>query len=427
MSQQKTVVCFGAGPAFKGGMSNYNTSLAKSLNEFEDVKVHVVSWLHQYPSIIPREFKDKVSKLDFLDGSDISIKYLLNYNNPLSWATTAKYIASLNPDQVIIQWSIAIQGLPLGQMIRKLKKISDCEVILDMHFVIQKERSKIDEILTKRGIAQADTFIVHALETYRELQQVYPGREFHLTEDGDRGDGSATPVIKLFHPIYDLYQPDPDFDLTAFKKEHGLKEHVFLFFGFIRKYKGLHNAIEAFKIVADQRDDVSFMICGELFWNTLPDGFVAKAKSAIFGAAKKVFLNSSESEQQYNPLPMVEELGLADKTLVVSEFIPNEDVNKYFQAADSVVLFYSRATPSGIESLSYNFNVPILATRVGHFPETIQEGKNGYMVRENTVTEMAATMMRSLEEPIPPANVDAFKDNLSWRRYSEAILAGVRG
>jgi len=425
MGKQKTVVCFGAGPAFKGGMSNYNTSLAKSLDTFDDVKVHVVSWLHQYPSIIPREFKDKVSKLNLLDGSNISIKYLLNYNNPLSWTQTAKYIASLKPDQVIIQWSIAIQGLPLGQMISKLKRISDCEVILDMHFVIQKERSKIDEFLTKRGIRQADTFIVHALDTYRELQQVYPGRNFHLTEDGQRGDGSATPVIKLFHPIYDLYQPDPAFDVGAFKNAHGLKENVFLFFGFIRKYKGLHNAIEAFKLVADQRDDVSFMICGELFWNTLPDGFVAKAKSTVFGLAKKVFLNSSESEQAYNPLNLVNELGLEDKTMVVSEFIPNEDVNKYFQAADSVVLFYSRATPSGIESLSYNFSVPILATRVGHFPETIQEGKNGYMVKENTVAEMAETMIRSLEDPIPPANVDAFKVNLSWKAYSSAILRGI--
>ena len=424
MSADKTIVCFGAGPAFKGGMSNYNTSLAKAMDALPGVKVHVVSWLHQYPSIVPREFKDKVSKLDFLEGSDISIKYLLNYNDPLSWAATARYIAELNPDQVIIQWSIAIQGLPLGAMISKLKKLSDCEVILDMHFVIQKERSKIDEVLTKRGIAKADTFVVHALETYRELQQVYPGRKFHLTEDGDRGDGTATPVIKLYHPIYDLYQPDPNFDVAAFKAEHGLRENVFLFFGFIRKYKGLHNAIEAFKLVADQRDDVSFMICGELFWNTLPDGFVARAKSALFGAAKKIFLSGGESEQQYNPLPLIEEHGLEDRTMVVSEFIPNEDVNKYFQAADSVVLFYSRATPSGIESLSYNFNVPILATRVGHFPETIQEGKNGYMVRENTIEEMAAVMLRSLKEPIPPGNVDAFKDNLSWERYARAIVKG---
>lgn len=426
MNPQKTIVCFGAGPAFKGGMSNYNTSLAKAFDRLPDVRVHVVSWLHQYPSIVPREFRDKVSQLDFLEGSDISIKYLLNYNNPLSWYKTARYIADLQPDQVIIQWSIAIQGLPLGQMVRTLKRLSDCEVIFDMHFVIQKERSRIDALLTQWGIARADTFVVHALETWRELQQVYPQRAFYLSEDGERGDGTATPVVKLFHPIYDLYQPDPDFDVAAFRAQHGLRENVFLFFGFIRKYKGLHHAIEAFRIVADQRDDVSFMICGELFWDTLPDGWAARTKRALFGAAKRLFLNAAESEQAYNPLPMVEKLGLSDRTMIVSEFIPNEDVHKYFQAANAVVLFYSRATPSGIESLSYNFNVPILATRVGHFPETIQEGKNGYMVAENTVESMAQTMLRSLEDPIPPANVDAFKDNLSWERYARAILRGVR-
>ncbi|MEL7161350.1 MAG: glycosyltransferase, partial [Bacteroidota bacterium] len=140
--------------------------------------------------------------------------------------------------------------------------------------------------------------------------------------------------------------------------------------------------------------------------------------------AKKLLLSGKEDdEKNYNPLTLVEELGLADQTLVVSEFIPNEDVSKYFQAADSVVLFYSRATPSGIESLSYNFNVPILATKVGHFPETIQDGKNGYMVEENTVAGMADAMRRSLAEPIPPANVDAFKDKLSWAAYSKAVLA----
>ena len=86
MAKNKTVVCFGAGPAFKGGMSNYNTSLAKAFHKIEGTKVHIVSWLHQYPSIVPREFKDKVSQLDFLEGTDISCKYITNYNNPLSWS-----------------------------------------------------------------------------------------------------------------------------------------------------------------------------------------------------------------------------------------------------------------------------------------------------------------------------------------------------
>ncbi|MBK8700342.1 MAG: hypothetical protein IPN29_12765 [Saprospiraceae bacterium] len=114
MSSRKRVVCFGPGPAFKGGISNYNTSLAKALASQTDVDVSVVSWIQQYPNIVPRDFKDRVSKLDFLEDTQISTKYITNYNNPFSWAETARYIASLNPDIVIFQWSIAIQGLPLA-------------------------------------------------------------------------------------------------------------------------------------------------------------------------------------------------------------------------------------------------------------------------------------------------------------------------
>lgn len=424
----KTIVCFGAGPAFKGGMANYNTSLAKSLSEFEDVKIHIISWSQQYPSIVPREFKDKVSKSDHLEGYDISCDYTLNYNNPFSWTSTARHIASFNPDKVIIQWSIAIQGLPLGRMVKKLKRLCDCEVIFDMHFVVQKEKSTIDRIFTKKGIRRADTFIVHAKNTFEELKTLCPNKNFELTYDGKREhlrDTSTRSVLKLFHPIYDLYQPDPNFDKEAFKRQHGLKKNVFLYFGFIRKYKGLHDAIPAFHELTQQRDDVSFMICGELFWNTLDEGnWLTKLKKGVFSLAKKIFLASDdEDEKNYNPLTLVEELGLEDKTLVVSEFIPNEDVNKYFQTANAGILFYERATPSGIESLSYNFNLPILTTRVGHFPETIQDGKNGYMVEENTIEAMTAAMNRFLNDPIPAQNVAAFADKLSWRTYCEAILA----
>ncbi|MEL7162090.1 MAG: hypothetical protein AAFN92_15145 [Bacteroidota bacterium] len=108
----RTVVCFGAGPAYKGGMSNYNTSLAKSLAGMDDVKVHIVSWSEQYPSIVPRDFKDRVSQLDFLEGYDVPVSYRLNYNNPLSWTSTAKYIASLDPDQVIISGPSPFRDCP---------------------------------------------------------------------------------------------------------------------------------------------------------------------------------------------------------------------------------------------------------------------------------------------------------------------------
>ena len=418
------IVCFGPGPKFKGGISNYNTSLAKTLDKDPENDVHIVSWTNQYPSIIPREFVDKSSKSDFLEGTRIQVKYLTNYNNPLSWKETARYIASLNPDKVIFQWAISIQGIPMGSIAKWLRKNSSAEVIFDLHFVVQKEGSTIDERLTKMGIKHADTYITHAYKTVKELQALFPQMDMLVNENGTRTEKNGQrSVIKLFHPVYDLYQPDPDFDVEAFKKQLGLKKNVFLFFGFIRKYKGLHNAIKAFKKVAEQRDDVSFLICGEEFWATLDTSkFSTKLKRFLFGIAQALFLKNKESEQDYRPLQLVDELNLSDSVVVKNEFVANEDVHKYFQVSDCSILYYLTATPSGVESLTYNFELPILATNVGHFPETIKDGFNGYLADEEDIESMAEQMLKFLEKPLPAENVSKAAEYMSWENYVKAIL-----
>lgn len=416
------IVCFGPGPKFKGGISNYNTSLAKTFDKTADNDVHIVSWTNQYPSIIPREFVDKSSKSDFLEGTDIKVKYITNYNNPFSWIETARYIKSLKPDKVIFQWAISIQGLPMRSIAKWLKKYSDTEIIFDLHFVVQKEGSTIDEYFTKMGIQYADTYIAHAYKTVDELKKLIPEKNFLVNEDGVRSKDTTT-VIKLFHPVYDLYQPDPEFDIEGFKKELGLRKNVFLFFGFIRKYKGLHNAILAFQKVASQRDDVSFLICGEEFWATLDTSkFSTKLKRSLFSIAQKLLLKDKESEQDYRPLALVDELNLSDSIVVKNEFIANEDVNKYFQVADCSILYYLTATPSGVESLTYNFELPILATNVGHFPETIKDGFNGYLAQAEDIDSMAEQMLKYLANPLSKANVKASAANMSWDNYVAAIL-----
>lgn len=418
----KAIVCFGAGPIFKGGMADYNTALAKALAA-RNLDVHLVSWSQQYPRLIPREFKDKISNLTFLENSTVRCKYITNYNNPFSWSKTARYIANLKPEKVIIQWSIAIQGLPISKIIKTLKKLTTCEIIIDLHFVIQKEQSKIDTYLTKIGIENADTYIVHALKTYRELQALFPTKPFKLTETGQRNlKSEVTPVLKLFHPVYDLYDPNPSFDVQGFKNQLGLRKHIFLFFGFIRPYKGLHNAIKAFEIVAKNHDEVSFLICGELFWNTLKsDKLTTRFKQSAFAMAKKI-LNIKSADHNYNPLKLIDTLNLSKTIKVVDNFIPNEAVHRYFQIADATILFYSHATPSGIESLSYNFNLPILATPVGHFPETIQSGQNGYISKTNTIEDLAETMLKFLKYPISSRQVEHFKTDLTWAKYTSAIM-----
>ncbi|MDP2722057.1 MAG: glycosyltransferase [Bacteroidales bacterium] len=424
MSQKKrTIVCFGPGPMFKGGIANYNTSLAKAFDKMKNTEVHIVSWTQQYPAIIPRDFIDRKSKVDQLEGTGIKVHYITNYNNPLSWQATVNLIKKLNPEKVVFQWAIAIQGIPLGYIAKRLKNNPDMEVYFDLHFVIQKEGSSLDQKLTMQGIKHADSYIVHAFKTANELKQLFPEKRFEILERGDILIGDGHKVLKLYHPVYDMFKPNPNFNMEAAKKEMGLKKHVFLFFGFIRKYKGLHNVIQAFAKVAEQRDDVSLLIIGESFWNTLDTKkFSTRLKNATFGLAKKLFLKQQDNEQDYNPLALLDELKLKDKVFVRNDFVPNEEVPYYFQVSDSIMLYYLTATPSGVESIGYNFNMPMLATKVGHFPETVKDGYNGYLAEPTDLDSMALQMIRSIEHPIDRNNVAATSKDMSWQNYAAEIL-----
>jgi glycosyltransferase involved in cell wall biosynthesis len=415
------IVCFGPGPWFKGGISNYNTSLAKAL-ERQGAQVFIVSWTQQYPAIIPRNFLDTESKNNLLEGTNITVNYLTNYNNPLTWSATVKYIQSLKPDMVIFQWAIALQGLPLGWMARRLMVSGGTEIIFDCHLIVQKESSKIDKLLTSYGLRSASTYIAHAYKTVSELQASFPEKTFFVSENGVRSKDENT-IIKLFHPVYDLFQPDPHLNIQNTKEKLHLKKYVFLFFGFIRKYKGLHNVIHAFKLIAEKRDDVSLLIAGESFWNTLNRNKLStKVKNTLFRLAKRLVLPHASNEQEYNPLKLIEDLQLQDSVTVVNRFIANEEVPIYFQVSDCIVLYYSTATPSGVESLSYNFNLPVLATRVGHFPETIIDGYNGYLAEPGDIQSMANQMLRFINYPLLREDVAASSKPMSWDNYAKAIL-----
>lgn len=422
MSKRK-VVCFGPGPEFKGGISNYNTSLAKAFDKVDDVETHIISWTQQYPAIVPREFKDKTSKIDLLEGTNIKIQYITNYNKPSTWKQTAKVIIDINPEVVIFQWYNAQQGLPLGKIAKRVKK-HGIECLFDLHFVVPKENSKIDAKFTKMGLKHASSYIVHALKTQEELKSLFPDKKFQLTYDGKRDKNAIDKFsIKLYHPVYDLFKPNPEFDVAKFKADNNLKKYVFLYFGFIRKYKGLHNVIDSFKILSDKRDDVSLIICGESFWNTLDNSkFSTKVKNVLFGIAKAAFLKKEDDEKNYRPLDLLDKHNLRDKVMLVNEFVANEDVHKYFQVSDCGLLFYLTATPSGVESLNYNFKLPVIATNVGHFPETIEDGVNGYLAKNNDIEDMAKQMERFIEHPINRDNITEKTKEFSWENYCKAIL-----
>jgi len=117
-------------------------------------------------------------------------------------------------------------------------------------------------------------------------------------------------------------------------------ENVALFFGYIRKYKGLNVLLDAMKKVLG-RINVKLLVVGEFY------------------------------DDKRNYIRQIVELGLKDNVVVIGDYVPNDEVAKYFSASDVVVLPYVDATQSGIVQIAYNFNRPAITTNVGGLAEVV--------------------------------------------------------
>ncbi|WP_235785916.1 glycosyltransferase [Sediminibacterium sp. C3] len=146
----------------------------------------------------------------------------------------------------------------------------------------------------------------------------------------------------------------------AARKQLGLpaQERIVLFFGFIRKYKGLDLLLKAMQLVklkneANGAPPVKLMIAGE-------------------------FYDDAATYQN-----LIKELGLTDYIYPFTHFIPTSDVQYYLNACDFVIQPYRNATQSGVTPLAYHFEKPMLVTNVGALPDMILADKSGWVAEPN--------------------------------------------
>ena len=112
-----------------------------------------------------------------------------------------------------------------------------------------------------------------------------------------------------------------------------------------------------------------------------------------------------EAKEEY--MTLITELELDDHTVVVDQYISNEDVSLYFCSADVVVLPYIDATQSGIIQIAFGLNKPVITTRVGGLPEVVEHGKTGLLVEKESSQALAQAIIQyytdNLEEPFSKA------------------------
>jgi len=329
---QSRIVIIGPCYPYRGGIATFVSHLCNKLASRFDVRLINYSLL--YPSFL------FPGKTQYDESENLIFSFpnerLVNSINPLSWYKTAQHIKKLNPDLVIIDWwnpffSFAVKGITafLGSSFRK-------RIFIIAENVVSHEGRKIDAALTRTALSTAHAYLALSDKVAAELIPYSDHKK----------------IFKSNLPIYSDFDTGNDIDNSAAKAElgYGADDFVLLFFGYIRKYKGLDIALQAFPEIKRS---------------------ISKAKLLIVG-------ESYDDIAEYTAL--IDAAGIGSDVQLINEYVPNEAVSRYFDASDCVLLPYRTATQSGILNIAYGFNKPVVATNVGGFSEFIKNGETGILV-----------------------------------------------
>jgi len=344
------VVIIGPGHPLRGGLATFNQRLAKEFIHTGN-ECSIYSFSLQYPSFL---FPGKTQYSDEPAPAGITIHSVINSINPLNWIKIGNRLKKEKPDIIVVRYWLPFMGPALGTILRRVKKnmvrqAHHTRVVCIADNIIPHEKRTGDKAFTKYFLKSCDAFITMSEKVMSDLR----------TFEKDK------PVQLVQHPLYDNF--GPIIPKSEARKHLGLPENekIILFFGFIRKYKGLDLLLEAMHILQQ------------------PNFKHQTSNPEISGQAIKLLVAGEfyEDEKQYQE--QIENLNIKEQLILKTNFIPDSEVQYYLCAADAVIQPYRNATQSGVTPLAYHFERPMVVTNVGGLPSLVPDGKAGLVVEPN--------------------------------------------
>ncbi len=369
----KKIIIISPAYPLRGGIAASGERLAKEL-QTQGKQVIIYSYSLQYPSIL---FPGTSQYSTSPPPIDLDIRTRINSIQPFNWISVGKEIALEKPDVVICRYWLPFMAPALGTILRYVKKNKHTKIIALADNIIPHEKRLGDKQLSDYFIKSVDGFLVMSKSVEEQLQH------FRVKK----------PIVYSPHPIYDIYGESVQRNAALEKLQLSQTQRYLLFFGFIRKYKGLDLLLAAMCDERIKKLPIKLLVAGEFY----------------------------DAPAQY--LAFVNENNLTDKVIFYNEFIPDDEVKYYFSASDIVVQPYRTATQSGISQIAYHFEKPMIVTNVGGLPEIVPNGEVGYVV-VGTPNEIANAIVAFFENDEQNKFADGLrkqKQNYSWANMCEQI------
>ncbi len=364
------------GPAWplRGGLADFDERFARELQDLGN-DVTIYSYSLQYPAAL---FPGKTQLTSAPAPKDLRILPLINSVNPISWRSTGARIRRDMPDILVVRYWMPFMGPALGTILRIVSKNKHTRIITIADNILPHEKRPGDAAFTRYFIKPVHAFITMSDEVMADLKQLTSKR-----------------ALRLHHPLYDNYGEGISRKDALQHLNLPLDKKYALFFGFIRKYKGLDLLLEA---MADKRlavAGIQLIIAGEYYGD------------------KEFYEN------------IIMKHNLSDRVHRFTDFIPNDEVKLYFCASDCVVLPYRSATQSGITQVAYHFERGMVATNVGGLPESVTDGETGFIC-EPTPESIADALLEFFTPgglPHLEANLAARRQQYSWKTFAESLIS----
>jgi glycosyltransferase involved in cell wall biosynthesis len=357
----------------RGGIAHFNALLFRTLKK-RGHKVSFFSFTRQYPQLF---FPGTTQMDEGKEAIRVEATPMLDSVDPFSWWRVAMRVRQEQPDLIVFKYWMPFFSPCYTAIIRLATAGRSTKALFVCDNIIPHEPRPGDRLLTHMALASAHYFIVMSRSVEEDLLRFRPDANYKRVE----------------HPVYEIFGSSVPKGEARARLGIAPEAEVLLFFGYIRRYKGLLLLLDALPLVLQQRK-VELVVAGEFYDNSEP---------------------YFEKIRQRKLEPHVK---------MVNRFIPNEEVNLFFAAADVVVLPYVSATQSGVIQIAYNFDRPVVATPVGGLPEVIEEGKTGVVAQDRTPEALAGAILRffSLRKEVDfEREVRQYKQRFSWDRFAQAV------
>ena len=278
------------------------------------------------------------------------------------YAKLIRYAATARPRIFHILWNNKFQLLDRTLCMLYYKSLGK-RIVLTAHNVNAGRRDGNDTVLNRLSLRiqyrLADHIFVHTEKMKKELI-----------------DGFGVQAMRITVIRFGINNAVPNTALTPgeAKQRLGIMDgkRAILFFGRIAPYKGLEYLVTAFQQLLAQADNCRLIVAGRIERGC--EEYWAAVRSTIQQDVQR------------------------GRVLLRTDFVPDDEMEIYFKAADVLVLPYRHIYQSGVLFLSYSFGLPVLAADVGSLKDDIIEGKTGFVFKPEDSVDLARAIEGLLRE-----------------------------